>query len=70
MGEAKQLETLLMSPAVLIPSAEMLVQVPPGPGHCIVILLLQLTQIDDYFLILLFLVNRSEMRQFSAELQQ
>lgn len=58
MGEAKQLETQLMSPAVLIPTAEMLVQVPLGLGHCIVILLLHLTQIDDYFLILLFLVSQ------------
>lgn len=70
MGEAKQLETQLMSPAVLIPSAEMLVQVPPGPGHCIIILLLHLTQIDDYFLILIFLGSKSETRHFSAELQQ
>lgn len=58
MGKAKQLETQLMHPAVLIPSAEMFVQVPPGPGHCIVILLLHFTQTDDYFLILLFLVSK------------
>lgn len=58
MGEAKQLETQLMSPAVLIPTAEMLVQVPLGLGHCIIIFLLHLTQIDDYFLILLFLVSQ------------
>lgn len=70
IGEAKQLETQLMIPAVLIPSAEVFVQVPPGPGHCIAILLLHLTQIDDYFFILLFLVSESETRQFSAELQQ
>lgn len=57
MGAAKHLGTQLMSPAVPIPSAEMLVQVPLGPGHCILIPLLHLTQIDDYFLILLFLVS-------------
>lgn len=67
MGEAKHLETQLMSPAVLNPSAEMLVQVPP----CIVILLLHLAQTDDCFLILLFLVLKSVRNKVvSAELQQ
>lgn len=58
MGEANQLETQLMSPAVLIPSAEMLVQVPRGPRHCFLILLLRWMQTDEYFLILLFLVSQ------------
>lgn len=56
-GEANQLETQLMSLAVLIPSAEMLVQVPQGPRHCFLILL-RLTQMDDYFFLLPFPVSQ------------
>lgn len=57
-GEANQLETQLMSPAVLIPSAEMLIQVHQGPRRCFLILLLCLTQMDDYFFLLLFPVSQ------------
>jgi len=70
LGEDNQLEAQLMSPAVLIPSAEMLVQVSLGPRRSSLILLLRLTQMDDYFFFFLFqLVFESETKHLSAELQ-
>lgn len=65
MGEANQLETQLLSPAVLIPSVEMLIQVPP----CFLILLLHLTQAGGFLsssFFFFFFIHSVSYRQSSC----